>query len=165
MISNARRIVSAPLAGAMLLALCACTSTFDVLPEKMGGLPATAPPRAAETPAFPNVYDVRPTRDDKPLNDEEQKKLQTDLVTVREQQKQLATSPPPPPPPPPKAAAAVKKEPSKTPTKTAGPEKKTEQKTAEAQKKPPKKKPEKPPEKQKDAVVPDSGPAALKPIN
>jgi hypothetical protein len=139
--------VSAPIAGLIALAVSGCASTFDVLPEKMGGLPANAPARPAEPLAFPNVYEPRPVRDAKPLNDAEQKKLESDLVTVREQQKQLATSPPPPPPPPPAAAP-----PSNTPA-TAKPAKKPPAKTATAPRK-------------KEPVVPDqSGSAPLKPIN
>jgi outer membrane biosynthesis protein TonB len=144
---NARRSVKAPVAGLVLLFLSGCTSTFDVLPEKMGGLPESAPARPATSYAVPNVYEARPTREAKPLSMEEQKKLETDLVTLREQQKNLA-NPPPPPPPPPKAAA---KSPSKTPAKTAAP-KKEAAKTAEAKKK-------------KEPVVPESGPAPLKPLN
>jgi outer membrane biosynthesis protein TonB len=141
MISNARRNVSAPLLGAMLLALMGCTSTFDALPEKMGGLPAAAPARAAESFAFPNVYEVRPTREATPLSDDEQKKLESDLVTLREQQKNLANPPPPPPPPPPPAK------------KTAAPAKKAPSKTVATK-------------KQKEAVVPEQKASApLKPIN
>jgi hypothetical protein len=123
MISNARRNPSAPFAASLALALAlvlsGCSSTFDVLPEKMGGLPASAPERPAEPKAFPNVYEVRPTRQAAPLNDDEQKKLESELATLREQQKQLA-NPPPPPPPAKKAAAPGKK----APTKTATPAKK-----------------------------------------
>lgn len=123
MISNARRNHSALRAASLLLAsalvLAACTSTFDALPEKMGGLPASAPERPAEAKPFPNVYEVRPTREAKPLNDDEQKKLESELVTLRERQKQIA-SPPPPPPPPKKTAAPAKK----APVKTAAPAKK-----------------------------------------
>lgn len=143
MISNARRNHSAPLAAPLLLlalalAVSGCSSTFDVLPEKMGGLPASAPERAAQPMTFPNVYEVRPTREAKPLNDDEQKKLESELATLRERQKQLA-NPPPPPPPPKKVAAPAKKAPMKAPTKTAAPAKK----------------------KQNDAVVPElKGPAA-----
>src|SRR5947207_15621728 len=108
MIANARRILSAPFAAPLLLslafALTGCSSTFDVLPQKMGGLPAEAPERPAEPKAFPNVYEVRPTREAVPLTTEEQKKLETDLTNLREQQKQSAN--PPPPPPEPKKAAA-----------------------------------------------------------
>src|SRR4029077_1695219 len=112
MISNARRILSAPFAAPMLLSLAlalpGCSSTFDVLPQKMGGLPADAPERTADPKAFPNVYEVRPTREAVPLTTEEQKKLETDLTNLREGQKQRP-NPPPPPPEPKKAAAAAKK--------------------------------------------------------
>src|SRR4051812_19464969 len=101
---NARRSLSAPALALMLLVVSGCTSTFDALPEKMGGLPESAPARPAQSFAFPNVYEARP-REAKPLSTDEQKKLESDLVTLREQQKNLA-NPPPPPPPPPAAAAA-----------------------------------------------------------
>jgi outer membrane biosynthesis protein TonB len=146
MISNARRNVSAPLLGAMLLALAGCASSFDVLPEKMGGLPTTAPARPAESLTFPNVYEVRPTREAKPLNDDDQKKLESELVTLREEQKNLANPPPPPPPP-----AKVAKPASKTPAKP-NVAKKEPAKPAKTAKK-------------KDPVVPESGSAPLKPIN
>ena len=140
MVSNARRNYPAPalLPLAFALALSACSSTFDVLPEKMGGLPAGAPERPAEPMAFPNVYEQRPTREAKPLNDEEQKKLESELATLREQQKQQANPPAPPPPAPPPAK------------KAAAPAQKPPAKTAEPAKK-----------KQNDAVVPEQkGPVA-----
>ena len=140
---NARRSLSAPTFGLMLLVLSGCASTFDALPEKMGGLPESAPARPATPYAVPNVYDARPTREARPLSTDEQKKLETDLVTLREQQKNLAN----PPPPPPKAAA---KPPSKTPAKAAAP-KKEAAKAAEP--------------KKKEPVVPDSRAAPLKPLN
>ena len=143
---NARRSLLAPFAGLMLLVLSGCTSTFDVLPEKMGGLPESAPARPATPYAVPNVYEARPTREAKPLSTDEQKKLEADLVTLREQQKNLA-NPPPPPPPPPKTTA---KPASKMPAKAAAP-KKEAAKTAQT--------------KKKEPVVPESGPAPLKPIN
>jgi hypothetical protein len=134
MISNARHTRPAPLAAfvplALVLVLSACSSTFDALPEKMGGLPSTAPQRSAEPLPFPNVYQARPTREAKPLDDAEQKKLESELTTLREQQKQLATSPPPEPPPPPPPPPAAKKV---APAKTTAPAKK----------------------KQNDAVVPE----------
>jgi hypothetical protein len=144
---NAHRSASAPTFALMLLALSGCTSTFDTLPEKMGGLPESAPARPAQSFAFPNVYEARP-RETKPLSTDEQKKLESDLVTLREQQKNLANPPPPPLPPPPPPTAA--KPPSKTPAKAAAP-KKEPTKTAE--------------KKKKEPVVPESGPAPLKPLN
>src|SRR5436305_12204570 len=129
MIANARRILSAPFAAPLLLSLAVavsgCSSTFDALPEKMGGLPAGAPERPAEPRAFPNVYEVRPTREAAPLTTDEQKKLETDLTNLREQQKQLANPPPPPPPPPsPAPTKAAAPPPSSPPTKAAAPAKK-----------------------------------------
>ena len=145
---NAHRYAAAPALALMLLVVSGCTSTFDALPEKMGGLPESAPARPAEAFAFPNVYQARPTREARPLIVDEQKKLETDLVTLREQQKNLANPPPPPPPPPPSKAAA--KPASKTPAK-APPLKKEVAKTAET--------------KKKEPVVPESGPTPLKPLN
>ena len=89
----------------------------------MGGLPTDAPVRPAETKAFPNVYEVRPTREAAPLTTDEQKKLETDLTNLREAQKQRANPPPAPAPPPKTAAAPVKKAPAK-PTKSVVPTKK-----------------------------------------
>src|SRR5438128_6572654 len=105
---SARRYASAPAVALMLLLVSGCaSSTFDALPEKMGGLPESAPARPAESFAFPNVYETRP-RETKPLSTDEQKKLESDLVTLREQQKNLANPLPPPPPPPPPATTAAK---------------------------------------------------------
>lgn len=143
---NARPSASAPTLALMLLVLSGCTSTFDALPEKMGGLPESAPARPAQSFAFPNVYDARP-RETRPLSTDEQKKLESDLVTLREQQKNLANPPPPPPPPPPATPA---KPPSKTPAKAAAP-KKEATKTVE--------------KKKREPVVPESGSTPLKPLN
>src|SRR6267378_7531862 len=118
MMSNARRNNSAPRAATLLLALAglglsACASTFDMLPEKAGGLPASAPARPADPLPTPNVYEVRPAREARPLDATEQKKLESDLTSLRESQKARANPPPPPPAPPP----AAKKAPAKKPTK------------------------------------------------
>ena len=104
--SNARRIRSFVLHVAAALALAGCSSAVDMLPEKLGGLPSDAPQRPATTLATPNVYEVRPTREARPLSDAEQKKLESDLLALRETEKQRANPPAPPPPPPEKKAAA-----------------------------------------------------------
>jgi hypothetical protein len=134
----------------MMLVVSGCTSTFDALPEKMGGLPESAPARPAEAYAVPNVSQPRPTREAKPLDVDEQKKLESDLVTLREQQKNLANPPAPPSPPPPPAPKTAAKEASKTPAKAAAP-KEAGAKTAER--------------KKKEPVVPESGSTPLKPLN
>ena len=119
MMSNARRNKSAPHVATLLLALAAlalsgCTSAFDALPEKAGGLPTNAPARPADPLPTPNVYEVRPTREATPLDTAGQKKLESDLTSLRESQKARANPPPPPPPP---VAKAAKKAPAKKPAK------------------------------------------------
>ena len=57
-----------------------CGSTIDMLPEKLGGLPSSAPQRPAQTMPFPNVYEPRPKREATPLTDDEQKKLESELL-------------------------------------------------------------------------------------
>src|SRR3954449_8777151 len=146
---NARWYTAAPAAALMLLIVTGCASTFDVLPEKMGGLPESAPARPAEAYTFPNVYQSRPTRDAKPLDETEQKKLESDLVTLREQQKSLA-NPPPPQQQQQQQQKAAAKPPSKTPAKAATP-KKEAAKTAET--------------KKKEPVVPEAPSAPPKPLN
>ena len=144
MMSNARRFHLAPRAAfalALTCVLAACGATIGSLPEKLGGLPESAPQRPAETMPFPNVYEPRPKREAKPLSDDEQKKLESELATLRESQKQRADPPPPPPPPAQKIAAPVKKDPA--------PAKKAPKEAAPAKK------------KQNDAIVPEQkGPVA-----
>jgi hypothetical protein len=117
MMSNARRNNSAPRAAVLLLlaglGLSACSTVGDTLPEKAGGLPASAPARPADPLPVPNVYDVRPTREARPLDATEQKKLESDLTSLRESQRARANPPPPPPPP------AAKKAPAKKPATDA----------------------------------------------
>jgi hypothetical protein len=89
----------APRAAVLVLAaavLAGCASTVDSLPEKLGGLPATAPPRPAEQPAYPNVYAIDAPREVKPLTAPEQRKLETDLLAARESQKERLNPTPPP---------------------------------------------------------------------
>ena len=141
--SNARHIGLAPRAVCALVFACvlaACGATIGSVPEKLGGLPESAPQRPAETMPFPNVYEPRPKRQATPLNDDEQKKLESELTRLRDEQNQRANPPPPPPPPEPrkKTAAPVKKDP--VPAKKAA-----AKETAPAPAK----------KKQNDAVVPE----------
>jgi hypothetical protein len=115
MMSNARRNNSAPGAAALLLVLAglglsSCSTVGDTLPEKAGGLPTSAPTRPADPLPTPNVYEVRPTREARPLDATEQKKLESDLTSLRENQRARAN--PPPPPPPPAAKKALPKKPA-----------------------------------------------------
>jgi hypothetical protein len=100
----------APLIAAGLLSGCGSIS------EKMAGtlaeapaigLPADAPSRPNEAPAYPAVHDVPPPRPTPMLTAIEQKQAEDDLVAAREGQKKLAAEPEPPPK---KNSKAAKKE-------------------------------------------------------
>jgi hypothetical protein len=162
MMSNARRNRLAPRVAflAALLSLSACSggAMLGQFPEKVGGLPESAPQRPAETMPYPNVYEPRPTRTAKPLTDEEQKKLESELSNLRDSQNKRAN---PPPAPPPKEASKAAKEGTKQATKTApkAPLKKIADKAKPKAVDPPEK-------KNDDSLVPDrKGPSSLKPIN
>lgn len=166
MMSNARRIRMAPRAAcfAALLSLCACSggAMLGQLPEKMGGLPESAPRRPAETMPFPNVYEPRPVRESKPLTDEEQKKLESELSNLRDSQNRRANPDLAPPPPEPKKEAA---KPAARPAKDAKPAKPVLKKMADKPKPKAEDLPQKP-KKKDDPLVPDQKPpTAFKPID
>ena len=104
--------------------LCGCGggATVGKLPEWAGGVPASAPAHPAETMPYPNVYEPRPTREDKPLNTEEQKRLESELSNLRDAQNKRANPPPEPMPAAKGAARTAHKAPAgeaKEPPKTA----------------------------------------------
>jgi hypothetical protein len=162
MMSNARRIRLAPRVAflATLLGLCACSTgaVLGQLPEQVGGLPADAPKRPAETMPYPNVYEQRPTRSAKPLTEEEQKKLESELGNLRDSQNKRALAPESPPPGP-KVKDAARPPSKAAPKKTAEKPKPKGEAKAEAKAAAPAKKSE-------DGLVPDKkGPLSLKPID
>jgi hypothetical protein len=68
-------------------ALGACTTSVgDMLPTSVGGLPADAPPRAAEAAEYPAIHDMPPPRVAPTLDDDQQKRLEKDLVVARDRQ-------------------------------------------------------------------------------
>lgn len=78
-----------PLAVAAVLAggLAACsTAQIDSIPTEIGGLPAGAPARPAVAPAYPAVHDMPPARTAPVLDEEQQKKLEADLIAARNRQ-------------------------------------------------------------------------------
>ena len=77
-----------------VLLLAGCASTFDVLPEKMGGLPANAPARPAESAPYPNVYAPDPRREVQKLSDDEQKTAELELLALRDGANQRANPQP-----------------------------------------------------------------------
>lgn len=98
MISNARHNGLAPglvLTVAALLMLAGCaSSTFDALPEKLGGLPEGAPARPTEVAPYPNVYEPMVPREVKKLTEGEQKSAEQELLALRESQNLRANPPP-----------------------------------------------------------------------
>jgi hypothetical protein len=55
----------------------------DHLPAAVGGLPKDAPARPATQVAYPAVHNMPPARAATPLNDDQQKQLEDDLVAAR----------------------------------------------------------------------------------
>jgi hypothetical protein len=77
---------AAKLLTALLLAgaVSGCGSTIaDRLPAAAGGLPENAPERPAVAPVYPAVHEVPPQRASATLNNDEQRKLQQDLIAAR----------------------------------------------------------------------------------
>jgi hypothetical protein len=80
-----RWYVGVALAMATALAGCA-TSQIDQIPHNVGGLPEGAPARPATQAAFPAVHDMPAQRAQPLLDEEEQKRLERDLIKVRNRQ-------------------------------------------------------------------------------
>jgi hypothetical protein len=102
------------LAGAALvLGGCSATQVLENMPQSMGGL-SSAAPKTPETPyQYPAVHDMPQPRDAKLLSDQEQEKLEKDLLSARESQEKAAAADAeagqtPPPPPPAQPAKPVK---------------------------------------------------------
>jgi len=97
---------------AVVAAVClsGCASMSEKFAETASQLPhvglsSNAPARPAEKMAYPAVHDVPPPRTAAMLTDVEQHKLETDLVSARDQQQTAAGIP---------LASRKKKEPAKT---------------------------------------------------
>jgi hypothetical protein len=96
---------------ASLLAACSSTSITDSIPAAVGGLPANAPARSATEPEYPAVNAMPQRRDALPLTDDEVKRTQSELTTLRQQQEERAGTLPK------SAAAPAKKDAAAKPTK------------------------------------------------
>jgi hypothetical protein len=68
---------------AAALMLPACSSTIADLPNPIG-LPADAPARATNPPAYPAVHDMPPARNDVTLTEDEQKRIEGELRAARD---------------------------------------------------------------------------------
>jgi hypothetical protein len=97
---------------AALLAACSSTTLTDMIPSAAGGLPENAPARPATAPEYPAVNAMPQHRDVLPLTDDEVKRTQSELSTLRQQQEQRAAEAEPKP-----AAAPAKKKVAAKPVK------------------------------------------------
>lgn len=82
------------LAGALLLPpmVAGCSS----LPKELGGLPEGAPPRSDNPPAYPAVHDMPPDRSKPLLDDDQRKRVESDLEAARKRlQSQAGQAPAP----------------------------------------------------------------------
>lgn len=82
-------------AAALCLGLAGCASISEKFADTASqapqiGLPANAPARPAQQMTYPAVHDVPPPRTAATLTDVEQQKLETDLVSARNQQQAAA---------------------------------------------------------------------------
>jgi hypothetical protein len=91
-----------------LLAACSSSQITDMIPTAAGGLPENAPARPATAPEYPAVNAMPQRREALPLTDDEIKRTQAEMTTLRQQQEQRAaeTEPKPAPAPAKKTAAA-----------------------------------------------------------
>src|SRR5262245_57565734 len=82
----ARRACAAALflAGGVILAGCSGSMMADHMPTVAGGLPDNAPQRPANPGQYPPVHDQPPPRSQTVLTDEEQRKLEQDLIAARD---------------------------------------------------------------------------------
>jgi hypothetical protein len=90
-----------------LLAACSSASITDMIPTAAGGLPANAPARPA-TEEYPAVGAMPQRREALPLTDEEVKRAQAELTTLRQQQEERTGTAAKPATPAKKDAAAAK---------------------------------------------------------
>jgi hypothetical protein len=90
-------------------ALAACSSMTDMIPTSAGGLPSTAPQRAAAPPEYPPVNEMPQHREALPMTEEELNRAKSELTTLRNQQEERVGTTP-------KAAAPA---PGKTPADAA----------------------------------------------
>jgi hypothetical protein len=72
------------LALALLLGGCSGSMIADHMPTAVGGLPEGAPERPATPLEYPAVHSTPPARATATLTDDQQKRLQDDLIAARD---------------------------------------------------------------------------------
>jgi len=97
-----------------LLAACSSAQITDTIPTAAGGLPENAPARSATAPEYPSVNAMPQRREALPLTDDELKRAQAEMTTLRQQQEQRATEALAEPAPPSAKKSAAAKPPKKS---------------------------------------------------
>jgi hypothetical protein len=70
-----------------ILGMSGCsTAQIDSIPKEIGGLPEGAPKRADVPPGYPAVHDMPPPRTNTLLDEEQQKRMEADLIAARNRQ-------------------------------------------------------------------------------
>jgi hypothetical protein len=80
---NSLCLLAAALVASALLSGCSGSLIADHMPAAVGGLPEDAPARPATETAYPAVHNMPPARSTAPLNNDQQKQLEDDLVAAR----------------------------------------------------------------------------------
>ncbi len=79
-----QKLLKIAVTASLALGLVSCTSAqFDAIPHAVGGLPENAPRRPDQAPEFPAVHNMPPARSSALLDEEQQKKLEADLIATR----------------------------------------------------------------------------------
>jgi len=73
---------------ALALAGCSAAQVFEKMPREMGGLSSDAPKAPDKPYLYPAVHDMPGPRAVKTLSDDEQMKLEKDLLSARNSQEQ-----------------------------------------------------------------------------
>jgi hypothetical protein len=94
---------------AAALAACSSANIADTIPASVGGLPESTPDRPAVPMDYPAVHDMPPARAVPTLTEDEQRRLEADLVAVRDRQEMRTGTTPKKKPP---AASAYTAPPS-----------------------------------------------------
>lgn len=117
--ARARGAIAFAVALLVLPAVTGCTTAeIDRIPKEYGGLPEGAPRRSDNPPPYPAVHDMPPARSRALMDQDQQKRLEEDLVAARtrlqNQQKNQAKAAPK------QAAARPAEKPANRPTVKRG---------------------------------------------
>jgi hypothetical protein len=82
------RIAWVVVLAALALGGCSAAQVFEKMPQNMGGLSADAPKAPDKPYLYPAVHDMPGPREVKTLSDQEQLKLEQDLLSARNSQEQ-----------------------------------------------------------------------------